>query len=136
MAIIQAKQMHPVKDTPMHVDFLELSDDKKVKVGIPLRVTGRSRGVMNGGRLMTIFRTIKVEGLPKDLPEEVEIDITPLRIGQSLRIRDINIPGVRTLEDENAVVVSVKMARGAVDSEAEDEETEAEAEETPAATEE
>ena len=116
-AIIQAKQMHPVKDTPMHVDFLELAADKPVKVGIPLRVVGRSRGVMNGGRLMTIFRTIRVEGLPKDLPEELEIDITPLRINQSIRVKDINIPGVKTLEDENAVVVSVKMARGAVDAE-------------------
>ncbi|HLW30478.1 MAG TPA: 50S ribosomal protein L25 [Brumimicrobium sp.] len=123
-AIIQAKQMHPVKDTPMHVDFLELFDDKTVKIGIPLRVVGRSRGVMNGGRLMTIFRRINVEGLPKDLPEELEIDITPLRIGQSIRVKDIDIPGVKTLENPNAVVVSVKMARGAVDGEEEEEEGE------------
>ncbi|HLV41082.1 MAG TPA: 50S ribosomal protein L25 [Brumimicrobium sp.] len=121
-AIIQAKQMHPVTDKPMHVDFLELFDDKPVKVGIPLRVVGRSRGVLNGGRLMTIFRTINVEGLPKDLPEELEIDITPLRINQSIRVKDINIPGVKTLENENAVVVSVKMARGAVDADEEAEE--------------
>jgi large subunit ribosomal protein L25 len=116
-AIIQAKQMHPVTDNPMHVDFLELTKGKNVKVGIPVRVTGRSKGVLNGGRLMTIFRTLKVEGLPKDLPDEVEIDITPLRIGQSIRVRDIIIPGVKTLENESAVVVSVKMARGAVDAE-------------------
>lgn len=135
MAIIQAKQMHPLKDTPMHVDFLELFDDKVVKVGIPLRVVGRSRGVLNGGRLMTIFRTIKVEGLPKDLPEEVEIDITPLRIGQSLRVKDINIPGVKTLENENAVVVSVKMSRGAVDEEEEETEEAAAAEGEEAAAE-
>lgn len=124
MAIIQAKQMHPLTDKPTHVDFLELFDDKPVKVGIPIRVTGRSRGVLNGGRLMTIFRTLKVEGLPKDLPNEVEIDITPLRIGQSIRVRDIDMPGVKTLENESAVVVSVKMARGAVDVD-EDEEAEA-----------
>lgn len=137
MAIIQANQMHPVTDKPLHVDFLELSDDKPVKVGIPLRVVGRSRGVMNGGRLMTIFRRINVEGLPKDLPEEVEIDITPLRIGQSFRVKDINIPGVRTLENENAVVVSVKMARGAVDADDEEEEEGAEGgEEAAEATEE
>lgn len=122
MAIIQANQMHPLTDKPMHVDFLELFDDKPVKVGIPIRVTGRSRGVLNGGRLMTIFRRLRVEGLPKDLPAEVEIDITPLRINQSIRVRDINMPGVKTLENENAVVVSVKMARGAVD--ADEEETE------------
>jgi len=133
MAIIQAKQMHPLTDKPMHIDFLELADDKLVKVGIPIRVTGRSKGVLNGGRLQTIFRTLKVEGLPKDLPNEVEIDITPLRIGQSIRIRDIDIPGVKTLENESAVVVSVKMSRGAVDV---DDEEEAEGEAAPEATEE
>lgn len=134
MAIIQAKQMHPLTDKPTHVDFLELFDDKPVKVGIPIRVTGRSRGVLNGGRLMTIFRTLKVEGLPKDLPNEVEIDITPLRIGQSLRVRDIDMPGVKTLENESAVVVSVKMSRGAVDED--DEEEEEGAEDAAEATEE
>ncbi|PWH82964.1 50S ribosomal protein L25 [Brumimicrobium oceani] len=122
MAIIQAKQMHPLTDKPTHVDFLELADDRPVKVGIPIRVTGRSKGVMNGGRLMTIFRTLKVEGLPKDLPDFVEIDITPLRIGQSIRVRDIEIPGVKTLENESAVVVSVKMSRGAVDVDDDEEE--------------
>lgn len=135
MAIIQAKQMHPLTDKPTHVDFLELFDDKPVKVGIPIRVTGRSRGVLNGGRLMTIFRTLKVEGLPKDLPNEVEIDITPLRIGQSLRVRDIDMPGVKTLENESAVVVSVKMSRGAVDEDDEEEEEEG-AEDAAEATEE
>src|SRR5690554_6051120 len=123
MAIIQAKQMHPVKDSAMHVDFLEISDEKPVKLGIPIRVVGRSKGVMNGGRLLTVFRRLNVEGLPKDLPAEVEIDITPLRIGQSIRVRDIVIPGVKTLENESAVVVSIKTARGAVE---EDEETEEE----------
>ncbi|RYM35884.1 50S ribosomal protein L25 [Brumimicrobium glaciale] len=137
MAIIQAKQMHPLTDKPTHVDFLELADDKLVKVGIPIRVTGRSKGVLNGGRLMTIFRTLKVEGLPKDLPNEVEIDITPLRIGQSIRVRDIDMPGVKTLENESAVVVSVKMSRGAVDTDEEEGEAGAEgSEEAADATEE
>lgn len=137
MAIIQAKQMHPLTDKPTHVDFLELADDRPVKVGIPIRVTGRSKGVLNGGRLMTIFRTLKVEGLPKDLPDFVEIDITPLRIGQSIRVRDIDMPGVKTLENESAVVVSVKMSRGAVDADDEEGEEGAEgAEEAAEATEE
>ena len=129
MAIIQAKQMHPVKDKPMHVDFLELADDRPVKIGIPIRVTGRSKGVLNGGRLMIVFRTLKIEGLPKDLPNEVEIDITPLRIGQSIRVRDIAMPGVKALENESAVVVSVKMSRGAVDTGGEGEEGAEEGEE-------
>jgi large subunit ribosomal protein L25 len=113
-AIIQELQMHPVKDTVQHVDFLELVDNKPVKVGIPVRTTGRSRGVLNGGRLQQVFRRLSVQALPADLPSEIEIDITPLRIGQSRRVRDIQIPGVTMLDPQDAVVVSVKMARGAV----------------------
>lgn len=132
-AILQDKQMHPLTDKPMHVDFLELVDDKPVKIGVPLRFVGRSRGVLNGGSLVTIFRKIKIEGLPKDIPNEVEVDISPLRIGQSIRVRDISIPGVKTLEAPNAVIVAVKNARGAVDDDdEEEEETEASAEEAPA----
>lgn len=128
-AIIQDMQLDPVTDNPVHVDFLELSDGKPVKIGIPIRVVGRSKGVLNGGRLLTIFRKLNVEGLPKDLPDEVEVDITPLRIGQSIRVADINIPGVKTLEDERAVVVTIKMARGAVDEEEGEEDEEGEGEE-------
>ena len=128
-AIIQDKQMHPLTDKPVHVDFLELADDRPVKVKIPLRITGRSKGVMNGGNLMTIFRTLSVKGLPKNLPDEIEVDITPLRIGDSIRVGELNIPGVETLEDERAVVVSVKTARGAI------EDTEEETEEGAEATE-
>lgn len=124
--IIQDKQMHPITDKPLHVDFLEVVEGKPIRVGIPIRVVGRSKGVLNGGRLLTVFRTLNIEGLPKDLPNEAEIDITPLRIGQSIRVRDIEMPGVKTLEDESAVVVSVKMARGAVDEEEGDEEEGAE----------
>lgn len=132
-AIIQDIQTHPLTDKLVHVDFLELADDKNVKVGIPVRITGRAKGVMNGGKMLTIFRKLKVEGLPGKIPAEIEIDVTPLRIGQSIRVRDVKIPGVTLLNDGSAVIVSVKMARGAV-ADAEDEE-EGE-EEAAAATEE
>lgn len=123
--IIQDLQMHPVTDKIQHVDFLELVDDKPVKVGIPVSIVGRSRGVMNGGRLQQVFRRIKVEGLPKDLPATVELDITPLRIGQAIRIGQIEIPGCKVLDPASAVAVSVKMARGAVNDADDDEEEEA-----------
>jgi large subunit ribosomal protein L25 len=128
-AIIQELQIHPVKDTVQHVDFLELVDDKEVKVEIPVVLTGRSKGVLSGGRLQQVFRRLRVQGLPKDIPASIELDITPLNIGHSIRVSSIQKPGIKVLNASNAVVVSVKMARGAVKVADEEEETaEAEAE--------
>jgi large subunit ribosomal protein L25 len=120
--VIQELQMHPVKDTVQHVDFLELVDNKPVTLGIPVKLVGRSKGVLNGGRLQQVFRRLKVQALPKDLPAEIEIDITPIKIGQSRRVSDVVIPGVTMLDPHNAVVVSVKRARGAVLTDDEEEE--------------
>jgi large subunit ribosomal protein L25 len=122
--IIQELQMHPVKEAVQHVDFLELVDNKPVVIGIPVKLVGRSRGVLNGGRLQQVFRRLKVQALPKDLPSEIEIDITPIKIGQSRRVSDVVLPGVTMLDPHNAVVVSVKMARGAANVEDEDDSTE------------
>lgn len=112
-AIIQDLQQDPIKDTVRHIDFFELDDKKPVKVGLPVRLTGASRGVLAGGKLLQVFRRLTVVGLPKDLPDSVTIDITKLRIGQSVRVSQIEADGLKFLEPANAVVVSVKMARGA-----------------------
>lgn len=138
MAIIQDQQMHPVTDKPMHIDFLELDEKKPLKIQLPLRYTGAAIGVMNGGKLRQPYRMLRVVGLPGDLPEAITVDVTKLRIGQSIRISDIKIDGVEFLEPANAVVIAVKMARGAVDLGSEDEEegeTEAAAETEEAAAE-
>lgn len=121
VAIIQDLSMHPVKDKPQHVDFLELNDSKPVRVELPLRHTGAPIGVMNGGKLRQPYRKLRVVGLPGDLPEEVSVEISQLRIGDSVRISELDVPGVTFLEPANAVVLAVKMARGAVaDDDADD----------------
>ncbi len=112
--VIRELQQHPTKGTVQHVDFLELNDTKAVRVGLPVRLTGSSRGVMAGGKLMQTFRRLTVVGLPADLPEAIVLDITKLKIGKSIRVSQIEIPGVKFLDPANAVVVAVKMARGAV----------------------
>lgn len=124
-AIIQDLQQDPITDRVVHVDFLELDDKKPVKVALPVRLTGSSRGVMAGGKLMQVFRRLKVVGLPGDLPEAIVIDIAKLRIGQSVRVGDLETSGLRFTDAKSAVVVAVKMARGAskaaeVDDEDED----------------
>jgi large subunit ribosomal protein L25 len=112
--IIRELQQHPITDKIQHVDFLEVTDSKPITVGLPVRITGSSRGVMAGGKLMQVFRHMRCQGLPSALPEEIKIDISPMRIGHSYRVSNIEIPGVKILDPANAVVVAVKMARGAV----------------------
>jgi large subunit ribosomal protein L25 len=133
--IIQDIQFHPVTDKIQHVDFIELQADKKVKVNIPVILFGRSPGVLSGGKLQQIFRKVKVFATPDNLPDSIQADISKLKIGQAIRIRDINNDQLNILNAPSAVVCSVKMARGAVANVAKDEEeqegsTEAAAEET------
>ena len=117
VGIIQELQQHPTKDTIQHVDFLELSDKKSIKVNLPVRLVGSSPGVIAGGKLMLVFRTLQCVGLPKDLPEAITLDISSMNIGAAIRINSIVLPGLTFLDPANAVVVSVKMARGAVKGE-------------------
>jgi large subunit ribosomal protein L25 len=120
--IIQDIQFHPVTDRIVHVDFIELQDDKKIKVNIPVNLFGRSPGVLNGGKLQQIFRRLKVYALPGDLPDSIEVDITPLKIGMAIRVSDVNTDKLNIINAANAVICSVKMARGVVEDDEEDEE--------------
>lgn len=115
-AIIQAIQFHPVTDKIHHIDFLELNDTKKVKVEIPVKLKGRSVGVMSGGKLQQVFRKLKVQALPGDLPDSIEIDITDLKIGDAVRVKNLSSDKLNIIVPPNAVVVSVKTARGAVET--------------------
>jgi large subunit ribosomal protein L25 len=124
-AIIQDIQQDPMKGTVRHIDFFQLDSNKAVRVGLPVRLTGASRGVLAGGKLLQVFRRLTVVGLPGSLPDSISIDITKLRIGQSIRVSQIDSNDLKFLEPANAVVVSVKMARGAAKgSDADDEEEE------------
>lgn len=133
-AVIKDVQFHPVTDRITHVDFLQLFDDKVVKIDLPLRVTGSAIGVRNGGKLFVLFRKLTVKGFPPQFPDEIVLDITKLRIGQKIRVKDLDTGGLTLVHDPEAVVVSIKTARGAVDTgeeEGGDEEGEA-ADEQPA----
>jgi large subunit ribosomal protein L25 len=118
--IIQDVQYHPVTDKIVHVDFIELQDDKKIRVNIPVNLFGRSPGVLNGGKLQQIFRRLKVYALPGDLPDSIEVDISPLKIGMAIRVADINTDKLNIINSENAVICSVKMSRGVVEDEEEE----------------
>jgi len=133
-AILQEVQLHPITDRIIHMDFLLVSDDKPAKVKLPVKLTGFSVGVRNGGKLRQHFRRVTAVGMLADLPETVEIDITNIKIGGKKRISDLNVNGVEFIDPANAVVVAVQMARGAT-MDADEEEAEEGAEATEAAAE-
>ena len=128
-AIIKGVQFHPVTDRVLHVDFFEVAEDKKLTIKIPVKLTGRSKGVANGGNLKTPKTKLEVNGLPSAMPENIEIDITDLKIGMSVKVGDIDIPGLTFLGADNAVVVGVQMSRAAVEDDEEEVDLEAMSEE-------
>ena len=99
-AVLQDIQFHPVTDRVVHVDFIELQDDKKIRVNIPVNLFGRSIGVLNGGKLQQIFRRLKVYALPGDLPDTIEIDISPLKIGMAIRVSDVNTDKLNIIKNK------------------------------------
>ena len=132
--IIRDIQFHPVNDNILHVDFLQMQEDKPVTISIPVKLTGNSIGILNGGKLNLVMRQLTVRSLPKDLPDNIEIDITALKIGQSVRIESLDTENIEFLHPNSLVVVSIKTARAAVTEEEEEEAvTEGEAAEGEAA---
>ena len=125
-AVIQDMQFHPVTDQLMHIDFIQLVEGKPVTMNIPVVLNGQARGVLNGGKLKTILRQLSVRAIPGQFPDSIELDITELRIGKSIRVSDVTPSGYEILNADTAVIVTVKKARGAVEDEDEDEEGAAE----------
>ncbi len=112
--LIQEVQRHPVTDRVVHLDVLELVPGKEVKTALPVRVTGNSEGVKSGGRLAINYRKVRVFGKPEELPNEIMLDITHLKIGDMIRIREIAIPGCKVLEADAAAVVAVQATRASI----------------------
>lgn len=112
--VIRELQQHPITGKIQHVDFLQLEVNRPVRVELPVRIVGSAKGVMSGGKLMQAYRRLRVVGLPADLPESITLNVSSLKIGKSIRVGNINIPGVTILDPHASVVVSVRMARGAV----------------------
>jgi large subunit ribosomal protein L25 len=126
-AIMQDIQFHPVTDKILHIDFLQVFDDKEITVSIPVKLTGLSIGVRNGGNLMHRRKSIITRALPANLPDAITIDISDLKIGMFVYIKDLRSDVYDFLAADNSVVVGVKTARNAIEDElAESEEVEGE----------
>tara|TARA_B100000902_G_scaffold333942_1_gene332764 strand:- start:375 stop:1013 length:639 start_codon:yes stop_codon:yes gene_type:complete len=113
-AIMGDIQFHPVTDSIVHIDFLRIFENKNIKMNIPINIIGNSIGVRNGGRLSLNMRRLLVEGLAANLPETIDVDITSLRIGHSIRVSDMSIENLMFLNNNADVIVAVKTARAAI----------------------
>lgn len=131
-AILQDIQFHPVTDKILHVDFYQLFENKEITMEIPVLYVGNSRGVKSGGVLRKNYRSLKVKALPANLPDFIEADITPLRIGGKLYITALENEAYKFMHPDNTVVCQVRRSRAAV-TEDEDEDEVAEGAETPVA---
>jgi large subunit ribosomal protein L25 len=118
-AVLQDIQFHPVSDKILHADFIEIFDNKPVTIDIPITVQGDSVGVIAGGKLSIRKRTLKVKGLANDLPEFLPIDISSLKIHQSVRIADLACDKIELLDPKIATVLSIATSRVAQKTEEE-----------------
>lgn len=137
-AIVKAKQFHPVTDKVIHIDFLEVFEDKKVTISVPIKLVGNSIGIKNGGKLRQKRRTLLVKALPQYLPDHLEIDITKIDIGKTLKVGELDFENIEVLDPAQSMVISIVsprvMAKGM--EEAVEETEEVEVAETETATEE
>ncbi len=121
-AILQDIQFHPVSDRILHVDFYQLFDDKEVTMNIPVKLSGTSPGVLNGGSLRFTNRKLKVKALPANLPDFIAADISGLKIGSKLLLTSLFNDAYTFMHPDNTVVVQVRTSRNATAEEEEEEE--------------
>lgn len=112
-AILKEIQFHPVTDAPLHVDFYEVNDQKPITIGIPVKLNGLAQGVRDGGRMSLSIRKINVTAPYQVIPEHLDVDVTKLRIGKSIKVGELSYEGLEIATSKEVVVCSVKMTRNA-----------------------
>jgi large subunit ribosomal protein L25 len=113
-AILQDIQFHPVSDKILHIDFYQLKDDREIVMEVPVKIVGKSKGVMSGGTLRLNQRRLKVKALPKNLPDFIEADITELDMGNKLYVTKLPVDNFKLMHPDNTVVCQVKISRAAM----------------------
>lgn len=110
-AVIKEIQFHPVSDAVLHVDFYEVNDEKPITIGIPVKLNGLAQGVRDGGKLNLSIRKINVTAPFQQIPEVLDIDVTNLGLGKSIKVRDLSFEGLELATSGDVVVCSVKATR-------------------------
>ena len=110
-AVLKDIQFHPVTDKILHIDFIEVFEDKPVVMTMPLELTGSSAGIKAGGKLRQRRRALKAKALYKELPDVLKVDITKLNIGDTLKVGDLSFPNIELLDPSRAMVVGIVSSR-------------------------
>ena len=113
-AIMKELQFHPVTDALLHVDFLEVNDQKPITIGITDKLVGLAQGVRDGGRMNLSIRKINVTAPYQQIPEHLDIDVTALKIGKSIKVGELSFEGLELATGKDVIVCSIKMTRAAM----------------------
>lgn len=108
--ILKNVQFHPVSDKPLHFDLIALKEGETINIEVSLHLVGNAIGVREGGMLQHMLHKIEIECIPKNIPSHIDVDITQLNIGDSIKVSDLKVENIKILNDENASVVSVVAA--------------------------
>ena len=125
-AVLQDIQFHPVTENILHIDFYQLFDDKEIAMDIPVVLTGNSVGVRAGGVLRRNRRKLRIKALPTNLPDNIVVDISKLKIGNKVYVSELENDGFKFLHTDNTVVCQIKQSRVSVDIEDDEDEEGAE----------
>lgn len=109
--VIKEIQSNPLTDRPIHIDFMEVDDNQVVNINYPVQVVGLPIGVRQGGKLFKKLRHLRLKGKISDMPDKVEVDVSDLDIGNTLKVKDIQIPNIQIIDSLSTPVISVARLR-------------------------
>ncbi len=112
-AVLREVQFHPVKDTILHIDLLEVKADKPVVMQVPVKLEGHAEGVKAGGKLTLSMKKIKVKAPYTEIPERLVINVDHLGLGKTLQVGELHFPGLEMVTPKEAVVCAVQLTRAA-----------------------
>ena len=112
-AILQEVQFHPVSEVILHADFLRITEDRKIKMNIPVRLVGQAPGVAKGGTLIRKKATLKVYGFAKNMPDHIDVNVGELDFHHAVKVGDVTVEGLQFLDAKQASVAVVEVPRAA-----------------------
>ena len=113
MAVLKDIQWHPLNDSILHLDFLEVTKEKPVVVEIPVKIEGHAAGVKAGGKLYLSMKKVKVKGIYTDLPERIVVNVDDITIGHSIKVGDLKFDNYELASSKDLVITGVRATRAA-----------------------